>query len=275
MNHNVFWRRLLNYLYSHVSLRNVLIVPFVCQICGTVGLVGYLSFINGQKAVNDLVIRLQNEISHQVDHHLDTYLNTPKQINQINVDAINLGMLNLEDFQTSGKYFWKQMQVFNVGYINYANTKGEFIGVERLNNGKVLLNEVSAKNPGKLYVYTTDNEGNPTKLTTVKNYDPRLEAWYADAVKAGKPIWSQIYQWEDKPEILSISSSYPLYDQNKQLVGVIGVDLILSQIKDFLQEIEVGRTGKIFIIEPSGLIVASSNEEQPYTVINKQVKRLS
>jgi hypothetical protein len=33
------------------------------------------------------------------------------------LDAIDLGLLNLNDFQTTGRYFWKQMQVFNVGYI--------------------------------------------------------------------------------------------------------------------------------------------------------------
>jgi len=33
-----------------LSLRTVIIVPFVLQLVGSVGLVGYLSFRNGQKA---------------------------------------------------------------------------------------------------------------------------------------------------------------------------------------------------------------------------------
>ncbi|MGB7709409.1 MAG: hypothetical protein WBL95_07695 [Microcoleus sp.] len=40
----------------------VLIVPFVLQIVGAVGLVGYLSFRNGQKAVNNLGSQLMSEV---------------------------------------------------------------------------------------------------------------------------------------------------------------------------------------------------------------------
>ncbi|HEY9666553.1 MAG TPA: guanylate cyclase, partial [Coleofasciculaceae cyanobacterium] len=189
--------KFLNHLISKVSgkvpLRTVLIVPFVLQICTVVGLTGYLSFRNGQKAVNNLATKLQSEVSDRIDQHLDTYFATPNQINQINVSAIELGLLNLNNFQTTGRYFWKQMQVFNVGYISFGNKQGEFIGVERLDNGNLLINEVPKSNPGKLFVWATDNQGNRTKLLEVKSWEPRKEAWYTDAVKAGQPVWSQIY----------------------------------------------------------------------------------
>ncbi|MFN6561965.1 MAG: ATP-binding protein [Nostoc sp. ChiSLP01] len=262
-------------VYAKMPLRYILIVPFIVQICGAVGLVGYLSYENGQKAVKELAAQLENEICDRIEQHLDSYLTTPKQINQINLDAIHLNLLNLSDFKTTGNYFWKQMQVFNIGYNNFANSKGEFIGIERLDNGKLLINEVTQKQGiGKLYVYTTDNQGNRQHLQEVKNYDPRQEAWYADAVKSGKPVWSQIYQWEDKPEILSISSSFPVYNKNRQLIGVIGVDLILSQISSFLSQLKTRQSGRTFILERSGLIVASSNES-PYTAIDGQLKRVS
>ncbi|MEH2327970.1 response regulator [Nostoc sp.] len=270
------FNRLVGKVYGKMPLRYVLIVPFILEICGAVGLVGYLSYQNGQKAVRELATQLENEICDRIEQHLDSYLTTPKQINQINLDAIELGLLNLSDFQTTGNYFWKQMQVFNVGYNSFANPKGEFIGVERLDNGQLLINEVSAKHGiGKLYVYPTDNQGNRRHLQEVKNYDPRVEAWYADPVKIGKRVWSQIYQWEDKPEILSISSSYPVYDKNHKFVGVISVDLLLSQIGKFLAKLKIKESGKTFILERSGLIVASSTSEPPYTIVNGKGKRLS
>ncbi|MBE9107626.1 HAMP domain-containing protein, partial [Nostoc cf. edaphicum LEGE 07299] len=270
------FNRLVGKVYAKMPLRYVLIVPFILQICGAVGLVGYLSYQNGQKAVRELATQLENEICDRIEQHLDSYLTTPKQINQINLDAIELGLLNLSDFQTAGNYFWKQMQVFNVGYNSFANPKGEFIGVERLDNGQLLINEVSAKHGiGKLYVYPTDKQGNRRHLQEVKDYDPRVEAWYTDPVKRGKRVWSQIYQWEDKPEVLSISSSYPVYDKNRKFVGVISVDLLLSQIGKFLAKLKVTESGKTFILERSGLIVASSTSEPPYTIVNGKGKRLS
>jgi hypothetical protein len=56
----------------------------VLQIFAAVGFTGYLALQNGQKAVNDLATRLQSEVSDRVDQHLDPYLTTPNQINQIN-----------------------------------------------------------------------------------------------------------------------------------------------------------------------------------------------
>ncbi|MDZ8051628.1 MAG: ATP-binding protein [Aulosira sp. ZfuCHP01] len=259
-----------------VSFRLILILPFIIQIFAAVGLVGYLSWRNGERAVNDLANQLMKKVNRLVVQHLDTYLATPPQINQINSDAIKLQLIDINNLQSTGNYFWKQMQVLNIGYINFANPKGEFIGIERLDNGNLLINEVSKKRKiGKLYVYTTNTHGNRQNLTAVKDYDPRLEAWYADAVKIGKPLWTPIYQWEDKPEIFSISSSFPIYDEERKPIGVIGIDLILSQISNFLANLKVGQKGKIFILERSGLIVAASNNELPYNIINGKAKRLS
>ncbi|TAG55098.1 MAG: hypothetical protein EAZ28_23400 [Oscillatoriales cyanobacterium] len=52
-----------NKLIGSAPLRAVLIVPFVLQIMGAVGIVGYLSFRNGQKAVNDLASQLRTDCS--------------------------------------------------------------------------------------------------------------------------------------------------------------------------------------------------------------------
>ena len=268
--------RVVSQISGKVPLRTVLIVPFVLQIFAAVGLTGYLSFRNGQKAVNNLATQLQSEILDRIDQHLDDYLATPHQINQINLDAIELDLLSLKDFERTGHYFWKQMQVFNVSYINFANKKGEFIGVERLAQNGFRINEVSSRlTQGKLYVYDTDNQGNRTKLLEVKkDYDPRTEAWYADAVRAGKPLWTKIYPWEDKPEIISISASYPLYDKSRTLIGVIGVDHVLSQISDFLRQLKISRSGKTFILERNGSLVASSSTEQPLKVVKGKAQRL-
>ena len=96
-------------LLDKLSLRTVLIVPFVLQIVGAVGLVGYLSFINGQKAVNNLAGQLMSEVSLRVEQNLQTYLTTPHQINQSKLDAVKLGFLKMENLSAwentlDGKY---------------------------------------------------------------------------------------------------------------------------------------------------------------------------
>ena len=270
-NHQAWFIHILN----KVPLRVVLVVPFVIQVVTAVGLTGYLSFLNGQTTIDEFANKLMAEVSNQVTNHLDYYLSSPQQINQMNIKAYELKILKLNDYQTLGNYFWKQMQLFDVGYINYGSQAGEYIGVERLDKGGFNINEMSKNTQNKLAVYSTDKQGNRSKLLETKDYDHRQEGWYLDAVKAGKPLWTNIYQWEDKPEILSISSSYPIYDKNKRLLGVMGIDLILSQIGDFLRSMKVTPDSRIFIIERSGMLVGSSSKNLPYKIVNGRGKRIT
>ncbi len=281
-----------------LPLRMVLIVPFVGQIFAVVGITGYLSWRSGQQAVNDLSTQVRSRVNDRIEQHLNTLLDIPPKINQLNVDALESGLLNLKDYHRLGHHFWHQMQAFDVGYINYANEQGDFIGVELLDNGQLLINERSPATQHRLVYYQTDEKGDRTHaIKTVDDYDPRSEAWYTDAVKAGQSVWTSIYSWQDKPEIFSISASYPLYEaipkvnpsqppQNdshpnpislkigpQRLVGVFGVDLILTQLRKFLNGVAVGSTGKAFILETDGMLVASS-VDKPFRVERGVASRL-
>jgi signal transduction histidine kinase/ActR/RegA family two-component response regulator len=257
-----------------LPLRLVLVVPFLIQIFAAVGLVGYLSFKNGQKAVNDLANQLMSKTGSLVDEHLDTYLATPHQINQINIDAIEQGLLNLQDLQSTGRYFWKQAQVFkNVSYIGYNLQTYQGAGAGRwLKDQGIVINEDSAK---KNYTYVTDSQGNRTKLLEVVNYDPLIDEWYAETVKVGKPIWSRIYTAEGFEGYVAASANHPIYDKTHKIVGVLGVDLLLSNISDFLANLKVSPSAKIFIIERDGLLIANSTLQKPFTVINGKTQRLN
>ncbi len=261
------------------SLRLVLILPFVAQIFAAVGLVGYLSYRNGQKAVNNLAAQLRNEVTGRTKQHLDKYLASPKEINKINLAALEVGLVSLQDFERLGRFFWKQMQIYNVGYINFGDPGGGFIGVERIsdNQFEILEDKPDPQNPSRrvLSTYSTDNQGNRQQLIRTRSgVILNQEDWYTVAVRAGRPLWTNIYQWSDKPEVLSISASYPVYRGN-QLLGVFGTDLIVSQIKEFLNELQGEKSGQVFIMERSGLLVASSGKTKAYQVKNGKVDRIA
>jgi signal transduction histidine kinase/DNA-binding NarL/FixJ family response regulator len=264
--------------FKGFPLRLILVLPFVVQIFGAVGLVGYLSFKNGQQAVNDLVDRLMDKNSNLVSERLDNYLAIPPKINQINLDAIELGLLDLKDFKTTGHYFWKQLQAYpNFTYIGYVLKRGEFSGTGRHLKGQgITIDEISSANGWKGYTYATDNQGNRTKIIEVYNdYQPLEEPWYKETVTAGKPVWTSVYNWDSEPEFVSVTINSPIYDKNNQLLGVIGIDILLSDVSNFLQQLKISPAAKTFIIERDGLLIGSSSTEKPFTLVNGTAKRLS
>ncbi len=280
---------LINYLSNlsgRLPLRVVLIVPFIIQLVTVVALIWYLSFSNGQKAIDELTTELRNEITIRIEQHLLSYLKTPHLINQINSDTLRLGALDLANEKEIQHFFWQQLQMFDsASYISFASEDGQYIGAERRENKSSNFNQ---KDQFYLYTVTAEqlanNEGYPDKLakpTPIENYKPYQRPWYKNTVKANKPIWSEIYALLDATDFnlavtQTVSANQPFYDKNGKLKGVLGTDIFLSQIRDFLTGLKVGKTGKTFIMERSGMIVASSTKEQPYLINpkNNEVQRL-
>lgn len=262
-----------------VALRLILVVPFVLQIFVAVGLTGYLSLRNGQKAVNDLASQLRNETSERIDQHLDSYMATPSQLVQVNWDAIDIGLLDLQNREELGQFFWRQVKSSNIGYILFGFQTGDYTGSGHFyDNGRITIDDLSPKNyNGSTHIHTweADSQGKRTKIVQDNGeFDLHNEGWYAEAVKQGKPTWSQVYNWVVEPFPLSIAASRPVYGQNNNLIGVIAVEQRLSQISDFLRQLKVSPSGRTFILERNGLLIASSAAEQPFILVNGKPERL-
>lgn len=220
-------------------------------------------------------MRLHSETSLQVTQHLNEYLGRVHLIDQTNRDALQIGLIKPSNLEQMQRLFFKEIQTFKVSYINFVSPLGEYAGAGYEGDQTLATIEITRAALKKAYVYKVDQAAKRTKLHDVHQYDPHSESWYIDAVKAGHPIWSQIYQWDDTPEVTSISSGYPLYDSKKKLIGVLGVDLVLSDISKSLRKLPVSRSGAVFIVERSGLLVASSSSEPVTTIANKKAERLS
>jgi signal transduction histidine kinase len=261
------------------SLQLVLIVPFVLQIFGIVGLVGYLSFKNGEKAVNNLADQLMERTSGEVNQHLDAYLSIPHKVIQINANAIRMGLLNVRDRLTVNKFFWHEMRAYDLTYISLNLPTGEGAGAGRYDGKTLTIDDTTLKTPSlpkNTKTYLTDNDGNPTQLLTTSTWDTLNEPAYTEPVKAGKPIWVKIYTYYDPayPPYIVATAGRPVYDLSKKLIAVVGADIHLLKLSEFLQKLNVSRFGQVFVMERDGMLVANSAQEKPFTVVNNKIKRL-
>src|SRR6476646_5676721 len=258
-----------------LPLQLVLIVPFVLQIFGAVGLVGYLSFRNGQKAVNELAEQLMERTSNTVEQHLDSYLSVPHKVAQINADAIRMGLLDVRDRQTVGKYFWHQMQAYDVSYIGIGLTTGEGVGAARYDGKTVTMDDWSAQAPKNWTSYALDSQGDRTRVLETLDWNNFEQPWYTGPVKAGKPIWSPIYVINYPNEVyITTSAGRPIYNANNQLLGMVSIDVSLLKLSNFLRSLEVSRSGQVFILEQDGTLIANSGQAQPFSMVKSEVERL-
>ncbi|ESA32709.1 cache sensor hybrid histidine kinase [Leptolyngbya sp. Heron Island J] len=263
------------YQVQGIPLKLALIVPFVLQIFTAVGLVGYLSFRNGQKAVNQLALKLSAEIGDRVDQHLDAYLELPHQLGDISVDALTTGLLDIKDFDRTGRYLWKQAQVHeNFTFLGYYLQTGEGVAAQRWPPGSGVNIVEHSLADGKDYNYATDSQGSRTDLLDATEYYAPADDWYVEAVKAGKPTWSSVYTADGFEDYVAASATFPIYDQAQAILGVFAVDLILTDISNFLKELDISPHGKVTIIERTGLLIGNSVSIPTYRIVDGEAERL-
>jgi signal transduction histidine kinase len=256
-------------------LQVVLVVPFVLQVFGAVGLVGYLSFRNGQQAVNDLANQVMNRTSDVVDEHLKAYLAIPQALNEINAAAVQRGLLDVRDRNAAGRYFWDQMQAYDLTYIGIGLTTGEGFGAARYDGKTITIDDWTPNLPKNTYTYATDNQGNRTKAIDLWEWDSLNESWYKEPIAAGKPIWAKIYTANlPTGPYVTASASRPIYNGQNQLLGMISTDIHLLKLSDFLRDLKVSQAGQVFIVERDGTLIANSSPTKPYQVVNDKVQRL-
>jgi two-component system, sensor histidine kinase ChiS len=249
-------------LYRKIPLRTVIMVPFVIQIFAVVGLTGWLSFRNGQQSVVDLATQFRSEVTTRIHQHLERQIEMPHRANQMNVNVVHLERLNLEDTKAIERHLLKQIQQFKtVSYVGIGTQTGTYVGVQRLDNGSIRL-EILNETKEALQIWQTDNFGRRTKLQKpLSNYDPRQKAWYITAKQEKKPVWSKAFFSSRRT---TLSANQPIYNDKGKLLAVATADIDVLEISQFLRALKIGQTGQAFIIERSGLLVATSTAEKPY-----------
>ena len=246
--------------YRNLSLQNIITIPFLLQILVTVGLVGFLSWRNGEQAVNNVTSRLRSEVSAGVKNHLDNYLKTPHLIVQLKQNNVRLQQLNVADFPGLQQDFWSTIKLFDsVRAIYLADEAGKFLYVQQ-ENDRHYVKEVIKAPERKAYVL--DSLGQRQEFVEVDIYDPRLRPWYINTKQTQSNNWSKIYPFTGGE--LGITAAGLLQDREGNTRGIVGVDLILSGIGDFLRGIEISKNGQVFILERNGYLVATSTDEQPF-----------
>ena len=264
-------------LRRKLSIQTLIVTSFVAQIAVAVGLTGWLSFRDAQKAVNDLSSQLRSEITARVQQGLNHYLGDPHLINEININGVRLGELDFNDITRLERHFWQQSKLFPFTSYIYAGTEQNiFSGAEQAPDGLPnVAYWTGASANGEFETYATDEKGyRRNRLSVVTDYELLTRPWYTAAKEAGKPVWGDIYIWTAPYPNMAIPAVSPIYDAAGKLQGVFAVDLSLLAIGDFLQTLEVGKTGQVFIMERDGLLVSTSTADLPFIEKNDEQERL-
>jgi len=242
--------------FHKIPLRITLVVPFIFQLIIVAGLIGFLSWQSSSKSVKEVARQLREEISIRVTGHLSSFLEIPHNANRFTANALLAGSLKIDDPIERETHFWGVLQSFDaLNNSFFGTTLGDLYGARRVQD-QLQITLKNTETGGALNYYSSNEIGRKIDLIDqIQGYAAQQRPWFQSAVSNGRS-WSEVYA-DVSGRGLAITAVEPIYKENR-LQGVVGSALLLTGIEEFLSSVKIGKTGQIFIIEPSGLLLATS-----------------
>jgi signal transduction histidine kinase len=89
-----------------------------------------------------------------------------------------------------------------------------------------------------------------------EDYDPRVRPWYRAALVSGDFTISEPYVYASI-EAWGITGGIPVHTRRGELVGILGIDILLTDLQNLLETLEIPKQGKAILLTRQGEIIAS------------------
>lgn len=246
-----------------ISIRWILPLFVLTPVVSGILLTSWLAFRSGHKAVEDSVDKITTEVASNIAKQVTSYLSKPMLISATLSTEINNGTLDISDVRVLGQNLWSLTQSdLLVNNLYYGNQRGEFV-YSSYQDGLARLDFVDTETGFQRIAYDATDGGVIGQELSVSAYDPRVRTWYEEALASREAIWSQVYIAKSRAE-LTLTRATPIINSAGEVEGVLGIDVYLLELSQFLQDLTVSPNGRAFILETSGDLIAISTDEQPF-----------
>ncbi len=267
------FRSIISKIPMKISVPLLLTVP----VLSVVIILSVIAWTDAQSTVNDLMEQNLVRIHDLTEERLKELLHLPKQIQLINANLIGKGSLSLNNLRSWRQMLFDQVRAFNgLSSITWGGADGRSVGVARIPDTVGYEFSIKDEHTGKnLQKYYFDEQGQMDKEPIViYHYDPRDQPWYIAAIKKDKSTWTDTYARVRKGGsgiTIALGYAQPFRDDNGQIIGVMNAELTLGDITSFLQQLRVGSTGKAFLIDQKGRLIATSSGVPVTDIDNNQL----
>jgi hypothetical protein len=250
---------------SKIPMKISLPLVFTAPVIVAVIVLSAIAYLEANSAVNDLMAQNLVQIQDHIEERLHDLLNLPSRIQRINANLIRQEHLNLKHLRSWRTTLFEQAQAFKgLSSITWGSADGRSVGIAHLPDKTGYEFTIKDEETGPdLFEYFCDGHGRMNKYPNKTfPYDPRIRPWYKAAILADKSTWTDPYARIHKDGAavtLALGYAQPFRDSNGRLIGVMNAELTLNDITLFLENLSVGRTGKAFILDQQGRLIATSS----------------
>lgn len=105
-------------------------------------------------------------------------------------------------------------------------------------------------------IFACNNLDAIASLAKLDGYDNTKRAWYNKALSGGKTVWTKPYV-DAITKKLCISAVSPVFLKNGSLLGVAGLDMLLSTLQEDVMKLDIGyKHSYAFLVDDEGKVLA-------------------
>ncbi|MCF7978293.1 MAG: hypothetical protein K9L82_09785 [Chromatiaceae bacterium] len=242
------------------SYKVAFVALFVGLLALTVFAVSVNTYRHATRVSLDLSADILSEMSAKVVAETSARFEAARDVVEIN--ALLVGERGLADDQALFRLFGRQLALLpQIESLYVAAPNGDFIqarsspqSMTRLIRREAAQGEDPSQATERL-VYRDAQFAPIARINGDATYDPRQRGWYRQAVAAERLQWSPVYQFADTGE-RGITAAVAVREPNGSLIGVVGVDISLNSLSQFLSGQRIARGGIALIVGADRQLIA-------------------
>lgn len=220
----------------------------------------FFYYISSERVLLDHARTLMSEIGRSSSEHSERFLQPVIRATEFATRLIENDLVDTSDQAELEKLLFQQMQIIpQFSGMYYGDELGNFVYVMRSEKYAKFRTKIVRRDAEKFstkLIWRDENyEIVKSSMDELDRFDPRNRPWYIDAKSQEGFVWTDPYIFfsSQRPGITAAS---PVFASDRNIKGVIGVDLEIGDISQFLSDLEIGKTGVAMALSGNGDVFA-------------------
>lgn len=252
---------------SSISIQSILILGMVFLGLITVLFITLSSYFSSRKVFLNHATEIMDNISSFTIDKSTNHLQPAKDAAALTSALAQNDIVSRSNLVEMEAYFYEQLSLNSqFSGIYYATVRGEFIMASRYGSEetpfytKIISRDFQEK---KVEIILRDSSLQEVRRydDPEDTYDPRIRPWFIQASQGTELIWTDPYIFFTSRNP-GITTAIPVYYPDGSQAGVVGVDIEISEISDFISTLNIGKKGRAFILNSQGSIIAYPDSEK-------------
>jgi methyl-accepting chemotaxis protein len=228
------------------SIKTVILISILPVVLISLVIMGIFSSYSSKKLITT---EIENRMKHQLQ----------ETINQIDKDMEKHAQIAIDSGKLTevGRMVFKKEELEKT--VNkIVSTNKDTLGVGIWFEPYKYKKDIKFFGP---YIYREGETIIASDMYTTEEYNYPAQPWYIQGKETDKSIvWAEPF-YDDALKISILTAVAPLYDDNKNFLGVATADMSFDTIQENIAKIKVGDTGKAMLIGKDGTYLAGASKE--------------